>query len=300
MEKKQSWLDSFVESRKAKIDSQKNVKGKNVTASVKKVTVASVDKADIAIIDKSMLPKAVEGNTVRYKNFKWKVVDASYKDNTKKGLGVVMEKIAGIDTKKLTDPAERAMTDPGNVYDYNVRETSEIPDFQQAEAQTSEEIAREDSVDHCTTPEARYQNPVLEGEGASDNVEAPVDAPVAPADSAVEEAPVDESVEAPVEEETVEVSDDVPVVVDEETEEVPVVEDEETPAPAEEVEEDTVEEQSEEEPAEEDTFTFEDVDEKPLDEDDEEETPADSEEDEKKKASVKPKNRILAAMLADK
>lgn len=278
MEKKMSWLDSFVESRKAKIDS-KNIKSKTVKASVKKTTVASIEKADIAIVDKAMLPKAVVGNTVKYKNFKWKVVDASYKDNSKKGLGVVMEKIAGIDTKKVTDPAERAMTDPGDVYDYNVRETSEIPDFQQAEAETSQEIAKEDAVDHCTTPDARYQNPAL-------------------MDNSVEEV-------TPVTEETVEVDEEAPVVVeDEAVEEAPVVEETETEAPEDEVAEDNVEEADdvaedvEDETPEEDTFTFEDVDEAPLDE--EEVVEEDEPKEDEKKASKKHVNRIIATMLADK
>lgn len=284
MEKKMSWLDSFVESRKAKIDSKKNANVKTVKASVKKTTVASIEKADIAIIDKAMLPKAVEGNTVKYKNFKWKVVDASYKDNTKKGLGVVMEKIAGIDTKKVTDPAERAMTDPGDVYDYNVRETSEIPDFQQAEAETYQEIAKEDAVDHCTTPDARYQNPVL-------------------MDSATEVV----APEAPAVEETIEVDEETPVVVeDEAVEDAPVVEETETETPADEVAEDEVEEAdevAEDEAPEEDTFTFEDVDEAPLDEETDEADEIDESKEakeDKKEASVKHVNRIIAAMLADK
>jgi type IV secretory pathway VirB10-like protein len=162
-----------------------------------------------------------------------------------------MEKIAGIDTKKVTDPAERAMTDPGDVYDYNVRETSEIPDFQQAEAETSQEIAKEDAVDHCTTPDARYQNPAL-------------------MDNSAEE--VTEEV-TPVTEETVEVDEEAPVVVeDEAVEEAPVVEETEAEAPEDEVAEDNVEEADdvaedvEDETPEEDTFTFEDVDEAPLDE----------------------------------
>ena len=258
--KKISWLENFAESRKKAVEKKKAVK-----ASKK-----SIANADMIILSKSMLPKAVEGNTVKYKNIKWKVVNASYKDA--KGSGVVLKKIAGIDTKPLTSPETRARKDPGDVYDYNVRETSEIPDFEEAARNTEEQIAKEDAVDHDTTPAARYQNDVLKDAPA---VEAPISDEEAPVveDEATEEAPVEDAPanESPAEE--------------------PAAED----APAEEA----TEEVAEEAPAEEekDDFTFDDVDEEPLDE----EAPAEDDEDadkkEDKKASVKHQNRILAAML---
>ena len=247
--KKISWLENFAESRKKAVEKKKVVK-----ASKK-----SIANADMIILSKSMLPKAVEGNTVKYKNIKWKVVNASYKDA--KGSGVVLKKIAGIDTKPLTSPETRARKDPGDVYDYNVRETSEIPDFEEAARNTEEQIAKEDAVDHDTTPAARYQNDVLKDAPA-------VEAPISDEEAPVEDAPANES---PAEE--------------------PAAED----APAEEA----TEEVTEEAPAEEekDDFTFDDVDEEPLDE----EAPAEDDEDadkkEDKKASVKYQNRILAAML---
>lgn len=271
--KKISWLENFAESRKKAVEKKKAVK-----ASKK-----SIANADMIILSKSMLPKAVEGNTVKYKNIKWKVVNASYKDA--KGSGVVLKKIAGIDTKPLTSPETRARKDPGDVYDYNVRETSEIPDFEEAARNTEEQIAKEDAVDHDTTPAARYQNDVLK------------DAPAVEAPISDEEAPVVED-EAPAEE-------DVPVVEDEATEEAPVEDAPANESPAEEPAaedapaEEATEEVAEEAPAEEekDDFTFDDVDEEPLDE----EAPAEDDEDadkkEDKKASVKYQNRILAAML---
>lgn len=267
--KKISWLENFAESRKKAVEKKKAVK-----ASKK-----SIANADMIILSKSMLPKAVEGNTVKYKNIKWKVVNASYKDA--KGSGVVLKKIAGIDTKPLTSPETRARKDPGDVYDYNVRETSEIPDFEEAARNTEEQIAKEDAVDHDTTPAARYQNDVLK------------DAPTIEAPISDEEVPVVEE-EAPAEE-------DVPVVEDEATEEAPAEEPvaEEAPVAEDAPAEETAEEVAEEAPAEEekDDFTFDDVDEKPFDE----EAPAEEDEDtdkkEDKKASVKHQNRILAAML---
>lgn len=267
--KKISWLENFAESRKKAVEKKKAVK-----ASKK-----SIANADMIILSKSMLPKAVEGNTVKYKNIKWKVVNASYKDA--KGSGVVLKKIAGIDTKPLTSPETRARKDPGDVYDYNVRETSEIPDFEEAARNTEEQIAKEDAVDHDTTPAARYQNDVLK------------DAPAVEAPVADEEVTVVED-EAPAEE-------DVPVVEDEATEESPAEEPaaEDAPVAEDTPAEEATEEVAEEAPAEEekDDFTFDDVDEEPLDE----EAPAEDDEDadkkEDKKASVKHQNRILAAML---
>jgi hypothetical protein len=262
--KKISWLEDFAESRK-----QSASKQKKVTAS-KKATKKSVAGADMIIIAKSMLPKAVNGNTVKYQNIKWKVVDASYKDA--KGSGIVMKKIAGIDTKPLTSPETRAYTDPGAVYDYNVRETTEIPDFEEAARQTEEQIAKEDAVDHDTTPAARYQNHALMGD------EAPAMAPetedVVPDAEVTEEAPADE---------------DAPVVEEEETEEVAPVEEE---APVDE---------------EADDFTFDDVDAEPLDEtpaeEETEDTPVEEDKEEKKpvaaskKVAKRRKNPILMAML---
>ena len=271
--KKISWLENFAESRKKAVEKKKAVK-----ASKK-----SIANADMIILSKSMLPKAVEGNTVKYKNIKWKVVNASYKDA--KGSGVVLKKIAGIDTKPLTSPETRARKDPGDVYDYNVRETSEIPDFEEAARNTEEQIAKEDAVDHDTTPAARYQNDVLK------------DAPAV-------EAPISDE-EAPVVEDEAHAEEDVPVVEDEATEEAPVEDAPANESPAEEPAaedapaEEATEEVAEEAPAEEekDDFTFDDVDEEPLDE----EAPAEDDEDadkkEDKKDSVKHQNRILAAML---
>jgi len=257
--KKISWLENFAESRKKAVEKKKAVK-----ASKK-----SIANADMIILSKSMLPKAVEGNTVKYKNIKWKVVNASYKDA--KGSGVVLKKIAGIDTKPLTSPETRARKDPGDVYDYNVRETSEIPDFEEAARNTEEQIAKEDAVDHDTTPAARYQNDVLK------------DAPTIEAPISDEEVPVVED-EAPAEETAEEVAEEAPA--EEEKDDFTFDDVDEKPF-------------DEEAPAEEekDDFTFDDVDEKPFDE----EAPAEEDEDtdkkEDKKASVKHQNRILAAML---
>ena len=72
--KKISWLEDFAASRKKSATEQKT------TVASKKVAKKSIASADMIIIAKSMLPKAVNGNTVKYQNVKWKVVNASYKD----------------------------------------------------------------------------------------------------------------------------------------------------------------------------------------------------------------------------
>lgn len=147
-----SWLDELAESLKSK-------NTKTVTASVKDKTVeAAIKTAKVLIIAKNKLPKAVEGNIVKYHGAKWTVANANYKDGI--GDGIVIKRIAAIDEKSLTDAPTRAYTNPGDVYDYNVRETSEIPDFQEAAQATEEQVAVEDSVDR-TTPKGRYTNPIV-------------------------------------------------------------------------------------------------------------------------------------------
>ena len=253
------WLDKFVSEQTEKKQSMKK------TASQKNKVTGSLDKYDMIILSKDMLPNAVNGNKVKYNNLLWKVVNASYKDAVSNG--VVLQKVAGISTKPLTSPEERAYTDPGNVYDYNVRETSEVPDFEAAANATAEQIARENAVDHSTTPEAKYQNPVL-----MDNA-VPAVEPVVVDETVVETEPVIEN----------------EVVVQEDNAEVPnVVEEEFTldDVDAEPVEiEDSVEDKTDEPVVVEDEIVNTDEDDEKKDE---------------VKASTTHKNRIIAAMLASK
>lgn len=276
-----SWLENFAKQQKEKMDSKKTVKTASKKVATKKT--ASLSDVDMIIVNKAMLPKAVVGNKVKYRNFMWKVANASYKDSASetKGVGVVLSKIAAIDTKQLTDPETRANTDPGDVYDYNVRETSELVDFQEAEAATAQEIAQEDSVDR-TTPAGRYTAPetvvapVTMGEEIG--IEAP--APVVE-ETPVEDAPADEA-PAPVVEE-VSVEETAPV------EDAPAEEEATAPVAETVVEETPVEDV--------DDFSFEDVDEEPFEDTDEKEEEKKPEE-KPEVAAVKPKqNRIIAAML---
>lgn len=254
--KKMEWLDKFAEEQK------KNAI-KKVTASNKR-TLAKLDGYDMIILSKNMLPNAVNGNTVKYRNKKWKVVNASYKDAM--GSGVV-----------LASAEQRAYTDPGNVYDYNVRETTEIPDFEAAAQATAEQIAREDAVDHCTTPDARYVNPVLIGNVVADELRSKMEEPI----PAVTEPPVEE-----------------PALVDDSVTE-DVVETENSDEPV-----------ADEPAVETDDFSFDDVVDAPLEDEPSDGEPSDEEKHEEEttaedegedifeKKENKKQNRVIAKMLS--
>lgn len=256
--KKMEWLDKFAEEQK------KNAI-KKVAAS-KKRSLANLDGYDMIILSKNMLPNAVNGNTVKYRNKKWKVVNASYKDAI--GSGVV-----------LASAEQRAYTDPGNVYDYNVRETTEIPDFEAAAQATAEQIAREDSVDHCTTPDARYVNPVLIGNVVADELRSKMEEPI----PAVTEPPVEEPalVDDSVTEDVVETENFDEPVADE-----PAVETDDFSF------DDVVDAPLDDEPSEEEDTTDED-EKKP-----EEKTAEDENEDVFENKANKKQNRVIAKMLS--
>lgn len=256
--KKMEWLDKFAEEQK------KNAT-KKVTAS-KKRSLENLNGYDMIILSKNMLPNAVNGNTVKYRNKKWKVVNASYKDAM--GSGVV-----------LASAEQRAYTDPGNVYDYNVRETTEIPDFEAAAQATAEQIAREDAVDHCTTPDARYVNPVLIGNVVADELRSKMEEPI----PAVTEPPVEEPalVDDSVTEDVVETENFDEPVADE-----PAVETDDFSF------DDVVDAPLEDEPSEEEDTTDED-EKKP-----EEKTAEDENEDVFEKKASKKQNRVIAKMLS--
>lgn len=259
--KKIEWLAKFAEEQKKAKATKKAVASKKVV----NLNEEEFEDGMMLIVNNAKLSTAAVGSKIRYKGNIWSLVKADYSDA--KGKGFVLQRVAAIDTKPLTAPAERAYTDPGNVYDYDVRETSEVPEIQQTAEQTAQEIARENAVDHCTTPAAR----TVESPLANGGEVAPVVEGVVPA----EEAPVAEEEVAPVEEST---------------EEAPVEDGAEEVAPAEESVEETP---AEEETSAEEDFTFDDVDAEPV------ETEEDSaEEDEEKKATASlHKNRIIASML---
>lgn len=154
------WLDKFAVSR---LDSKKAAQTTaKKTATASKGTKAPIgatvtDKTTTLVMSRDQLPGAVNGNTVKYHDTVWRVVNANYKDA--KGEGIVLQRQSAIDVnKKITDPQTKAYTDPGNVYDYEVRDTTEVPDFQEAAKKTEQQIAAEHAHDY-TTPAGRVTNP---------------------------------------------------------------------------------------------------------------------------------------------
>lgn len=218
---KMSWLKEFAESRKASKQAQKKA-----VASKKAIELNEEEFEDgmMMIVNNAKLSTAAVGSKIRYKGNIWSLVKADYSDA--KGHGFVLKRIAAIDTKPVTAPAERACTDPGNVYDYDVRATEQAK-FEGEANETAQEIAREDAVDHSTTPAARTvespmvgapeavetAEPVAEDEVAPVEEETPVEEEVAPADDEatteddefnfddVDAEPVETEEEAPAEDE---------------------------------------------------------------------------------------------------
>lgn len=185
---KMSWLKEFAESRKASKQAQKKA-----VASKKAIELNEEEFEDgmMMIVNNAKLSTAAVGSKIRYKGNIWSLVKVDYSDA--KGHGFVLKRVAAIDTKPVTAPAERACTDPGNVYDYDVRATEQAK-FEGEANETAQEIAREDAVDHSTTPAARtVESPMA---GASETVEV-----VETTEPVVEDevAPVED--EAPAEEE---------------------------------------------------------------------------------------------------
>ena len=194
-----SWLKEFAESRKA----SKQAAQKKAVASKKAIELNEEEFEDgmMMIVNNAKLSTAAVGSKIRYKGNIWSLVKADYADA--KGRGFVLKRVAAIDTKPVTAPAERACTDPGNVYDYDVRATEQAK-FEGEANETAQEIAREDAVDHSTTPAARTiespmvaapdavvepvepAEPVAEEEVAPAEEETPVEEEVAPADEEVE------------------------------------------------------------------------------------------------------------------
>jgi len=155
------WLDKYAEQLKKQEAEKKMTKTASSNKKNKTITASEIKLAKKVILKKESLPKAVNGNTVKYNGFMWKVVNASYKDA--KGAGVLLQKIAEISKKKVTDPEERAYTDPGDVYDYEVRDSYEVPEMQETATATETRISQENALDR-TTPAGRATNPYVSKE----------------------------------------------------------------------------------------------------------------------------------------
>jgi hypothetical protein len=202
-----SWLDSVVEQMKAKNEKAEQKKVKTASKKMSKEEINQrVKKASKIAIKKSLLKKASVGDKVKYNGFMWEIIDTNFKDAA--GEGIVLKKIAEISSKKVTDPAEYARTDPGDVYDYEVRDSYEVPELNETAANTESRISQENAVDR-TTPAGRATNPYTaftqEIMTEVNEIDAPVEeAPVN--ETPVEETPVEEAPteEVPVEETVVE------------------------------------------------------------------------------------------------
>lgn len=207
MAKKMSWLDSVVEQMHAKKEQEQKKTASKKTMSKEEIN-QRVKKASKIAIKKSLLKKASVGNKVKYNGFMWEVIDTNFKDAA--GEGIILKKIAEISSKKVTDPAEYARTDPGDVYDYEVRDSYEVPELNETAANTESRISQENAVDR-TTPAGRATNPytAFTQEVMTEVNEIAEETPTEEA-PVVKETPVEESVveeaadEAPVEEAPVE------------------------------------------------------------------------------------------------
>jgi len=180
MSKKLSWLDKFAEEQASKMEK---------TASLEKKAEEQI------IVDFDEIPDAETGASVNYKGASYKVVDANYNDEI--GAGIILEKEAALEDekveealeapvveKKVTDAPEMARTNPGDIYDIEVRDTVEVQKFEGEAAETASNIAAENAIDG-TTPEGKV-NRILQRIKAT---------PVVPA---IEEAPVVEEVKEEV------------------------------------------------------------------------------------------------------
>ena len=204
-----SWLDSVIEQMQAKKEQKQKKTASKKTMSKEEIN-QRVKKASKIAIKKSLLKKASVGDKVKYNGFMWEIIDTNFKDAA--GEGIVLKKIAEISSKKVTDPAEYARTDPGDVYDYEVRDSYEVPELNETAANTESRISQENAVDR-TTPAGRATNPYTAFTQEIMTEVNEIDAPVeeAPVDETpveetpAEEAPVEETPaeEAPVEDEGV-------------------------------------------------------------------------------------------------
>lgn len=130
---------------------------------------------------------------------------------------------APVGGKKLTDAPEMARTNPGDVYNIEVRDTVEQQKFEGEAAETASNIAAENAIDGTTVP-GKF-NRILQRMQAAPiaPVETPAEAPVAletPVEEVKEEAPVEEKAEeVPAEEVKEEIPAEGEEVVDEEKKE---------------------------------------------------------------------------------
>lgn len=233
MAKKIDWLDNFAESMAKKTNMSK--------------VASKITREDI-IVDREEVKNAKIGETINFNGKLYKVADLNFEDEKGPGAVLTevdeapVEEVtpaatpapgsidttdpmsvsmgapaAGYETGQK--PQEYARTNPGDIYHYEVPET-----FEQAAVETAQQIETERNFDrssvpgHYTAPKdmggaPSMETPVMETPVTEVPMETPVDAPVeapieAPVEEVVEETPVDEVLEAPVDETLV---DETPV-----------------------------------------------------------------------------------------
>lgn len=147
MAKKITWLDNFAEAYGKKEISK----------------TASKKKGEEIILDRNLVKGAKVGDRVKLNGRMWKIADLDFIDE--KGPGVIAEEVP-MELNDATDPMamemgtpahqsldnqcvvapERACTDPGNIFDLDVREQEQAK-FEGEAAATATQLQQEQSVD---------------------------------------------------------------------------------------------------------------------------------------------------------
>lgn len=147
MAKKITWLDNFAEAYGKKEISK----------------TASKKKGEEIILDRNLVKGAKVGDRVKLNGRMWKIADLDFVDE--KGPGVIAEEVP-MELNDATDPMamemgtpahqsldnqcvvapERACTDPGNIFDLDVREQEQAK-FEGEAAATANQLQQEQSVD---------------------------------------------------------------------------------------------------------------------------------------------------------
>lgn len=185
MAKKITWLDNFAEAYGKKEISK----------------TASKKKGEEIILDRNLVKGAKVGDRVKLNGRMWKIADLDFVDE--KGPGVIAEEVP-MELNDATDPMamemgtpahqsldnqcvvapERACTDPGNIFDLDVREQEQAK-FEGEAAATANQLQQEQSVDR-TQRTSPINLPKLDNAAPAMPMESEAPAaPAAPAEPAI-------------------------------------------------------------------------------------------------------------------
>ena len=227
MAKKITWLDNFAEAYGKKEISK----------------TASKKKGEEIILDRNLVKGAKVGDRVKLNGRMWKIADLDFVDE--KGPGVIAEEVP-MELNDATDPMamemgtpahqsldnqcvvapERACTDPGNIFDLDVREQEQAK-FEGEAAATATQLQQEQSVDR-TQRTSPINLPKLDAAAPAMPME-----PAAPATPAAPAEPAMPMAEEPAMEDELEDEEEVKELGPKKT---PGMEEAEEPEDAEEVE----------------------------------------------------------------